>query len=74
MNWLLVVLAALLTIQCALCNTEQCSKPFEKSAVTEEAAEEAKRFKENPPVFSNEVYSSKVKSNNKNKPFYPKPF
>jgi len=62
MKFLALVFVALLSVQCVLCDTEQCSKPFEKSAVTEEAAEEAQRFRENPPVFSNEVYSSKVKS------------
>ena len=42
----------------------QCSEAFDKSAVTPEAAKEAAKVKSNPPVFSSdEVYSSKVKSN-----------
>lgn len=52
---------AVLSIQLVLADEQQCSKPFHKSAVTEEAAKEAEKFKENPPVYSNDVYSSRVK-------------
>lgn len=39
-----------------------CKQPIDKSAVTKEATDEAAKFAENPPVFTNEIYSSKVKS------------
>lgn len=39
----------------------KCTHTVEKSAVTEEAAKEAAKALKKPPIFSNEVYSSKVK-------------
>ena len=43
-------------------NDHKCSEPIERSAVTKEAADAAAKVLDNPPVISNELYSSKVKS------------
>ena len=43
-------------------DSAKCTHTVEKSAVTEEAAKEAAKALKKPPIFSNEVYSSKVKS------------
>lgn len=40
-----------------------CKQPIDKSAVTKEATDEAAKFVENPPTYTSEIYSSKVKSN-----------
>lgn len=40
-----------------------CKQPIDKSAVTKEATDEAAKFVANPPPYTNEIYSSKVKSN-----------
>ena len=60
MKFCLLVLAAVLALVAS--EDAQCSSAFEKSAVTKEAAEEAAKAKTKQPKFSNEVYSSKVKS------------
>ena len=41
----------------------QCKQPIDKSAVTKEAADEAAQVAKNPPIYTSEIYSSKVKSN-----------
>ena len=43
-------------------NEPKCNEPIEKSAVTKEAADAAAKVLENPPVYTSEIYSSKVKS------------
>lgn len=44
-------------------DSPQCKQPIDKSAVTKEAADEAAEVAKNPPVYTSEIYSSKVKSN-----------
>lgn len=40
----------------------QCNEPIDKSAVTKEAADAAAQVIKNPPIYTSEIYSSKVKS------------
>ncbi|CAF0786910.1 unnamed protein product [Brachionus calyciflorus] len=54
----------LISVICVI-NADQdhptCSHPVDKSAVTKEATDEAAKVIENPPVYTSEIYSSKVK-------------
>ena len=56
-------LASLTLLKLVIADEGTCSEAFDKSAVTPDATKEAEKVKLNPPpAYSNEVYSSKVKS------------
>ena len=62
-----LLIALIAVMQMALADNEndgaKCAEAIDKSAVTPDAAAAAAaQAKKNPPIYSNEVYSSKVKS------------